>query len=45
MTRQEAEDNYNQDEIQESVQIVTDLINNEVDQLGETKSVFVGGFS
>ena len=38
-------DNYGQDEIRESVDIVTKLIDAEVEKLGSSEKVFLGGFS
>ena len=42
---EEMQENVNQVEIMESVDIITDLLNKEVDKLGETNKVFIGGFS
>ena len=46
MTLEDAYKLYDQKQIRESVQIVTNLIDREVDLLdGKTEKVFVGGFS
>jgi predicted esterase len=39
------EDHVNQESLQKSINLVTDLIEKEVTQLGSSQKVFLGGFS